>query len=103
MVVFVVKQYAVREAKKKAVREAKIGRCAVRKGGGGCHPHIYHVNYNHTINTDQNLIKASFTLSQCTNPVSPGSLQLSGQSVFIYPGSAMDHIRCGAKIDHGMS
>ena len=86
MVLFVVKRYAVREAKKRryAVREAKIGRCAVRKRGGGCHPHIYHVNYNHTINTDQSLIKASFTLSQCTNPVSPGSLQLSGPSVFIY-------------------
>jgi len=36
MVVFVVKRYAVREAKKwrYAVREAKIGRYAVRKGGG---------------------------------------------------------------------
>ena len=37
---FVVKRYAVREAKKwrYAVRKAKIGRYAVRKGGGGCHP-----------------------------------------------------------------
>ena len=37
MVVFVVKQYAVREAKKwrYAVRNAKIERYAVRKGGGG--------------------------------------------------------------------
>jgi len=36
MVVFVVKRYAVREAKKwrYAVREAKIGRYAVRKGKG---------------------------------------------------------------------
>jgi len=35
MVVFVVKRYAVREAKKwrYAVRKAKIGRYAVRKGG----------------------------------------------------------------------
>ena len=43
MVVFVVKRYAVREAKKwrYAVRNAKIERYAVRKGGGGCHPHIY--------------------------------------------------------------
>ena len=41
MVVFVVKRYAVREAKKwrYAVRNAKIERYAVRKGGGGCHPH----------------------------------------------------------------
>jgi len=40
MVVFVVKLYAVREAKKwrYAVRNAKIERYAVRKGGGGCHP-----------------------------------------------------------------
>ena len=37
MVVFVVKRYAVREAKKwrYAVRNAKIERYAVRKGGGG--------------------------------------------------------------------
>ena len=37
MVVFVVKRYAVREAKKwqYAVRKAKIGRYAVRKGEGG--------------------------------------------------------------------
>ena len=37
IVVFVVKRYAVREAKKRryAVRNAKIGRYAVRKGGGG--------------------------------------------------------------------
>jgi len=37
MVLFVVKRYAVREAKKRryAVREAKIGPCAVRKGGEG--------------------------------------------------------------------
>jgi len=37
MVVFVVKVYAVREAKKwrYAVRKAKVGRYAVRKGGGG--------------------------------------------------------------------
>jgi len=37
MVVFVVKLYAVREAKKwrYAVRNAKIERYAVRKGGGG--------------------------------------------------------------------
>jgi len=36
MVVFVVKRYAVREAKKwrYAVRKAKIGRYAVRKGEG---------------------------------------------------------------------
>jgi len=36
IVVFVVKRYAVREAKKKryAVRKAKIGRYAVRKGEG---------------------------------------------------------------------
>ena len=41
MVVFVVKRYAVREAKKwrYAIRNAKIERYAVRKGGGGCHPH----------------------------------------------------------------
>ena len=41
MVVFVVKRYAVRDAKKwrYAVRNAKIERYAVRKGGGGCHPH----------------------------------------------------------------
>ena len=41
IVVFVVKRYAVREAKKwrYAVRNAKIERYAVRKGGGGCHPH----------------------------------------------------------------
>jgi len=40
MVVFVVKRYAVREAKKwrYAVRNAKTERYAVRKGGGGCHP-----------------------------------------------------------------
>jgi len=38
---FVVKRYAVREAKKwrYAVRKAKIERYAVRKGGRGCHPH----------------------------------------------------------------
>jgi len=37
MVVFVVKRYAVREAKtwRYAVRKAKIGRYAVRKGGWG--------------------------------------------------------------------
>jgi len=37
---FVVKWYAVREAKKwrYAVRKAKIGRYAVGNGGGGCHP-----------------------------------------------------------------
>jgi len=37
MVVFVVKWYAVREAKtwRYAVRNAKIERYAVRKGGGG--------------------------------------------------------------------
>jgi len=42
MVVFVVKRYAVRNAKKwrYAVRNAKIERYAVRKGGGGCHPHL---------------------------------------------------------------
>jgi len=42
MVVFVVKRYAVREAKKwrYAVRKAKIGRYAVRKGGGGFHPQL---------------------------------------------------------------
>jgi len=41
MVAFVVKRYAVREAKKwrYAVRNAKIERYAVRKEGGGCHPH----------------------------------------------------------------
>jgi len=41
-VIFVVKRYAVRETEKwrYAVRNAKIGRCAVRKGGGGCQPHI---------------------------------------------------------------
>jgi len=40
MVVFVVKRYAVREAKKwrYAVRNAKIEQYAVRKGRGGCHP-----------------------------------------------------------------
>ena len=39
-VVFVVKRYAVREAKnwRYAVRKAKIGQYAVRNGGGGCHP-----------------------------------------------------------------
>ena len=43
MVVFVVKRYSVREAKKwrYAVRNAKIDRYAVRNGGGGCHPHVY--------------------------------------------------------------
>ena len=43
MVVFVVKRYAVREAKKwrYPVRNAKIERYAVRKGGGGCHPHVF--------------------------------------------------------------
>jgi len=43
MVVFVVKLYAVREAKKwrYAVRNAKIERYAVRKGGGECHPHCW--------------------------------------------------------------
>jgi len=37
MVIFVVKRYAVREAKtwRYAVRKVKIGRYAVRKGGGG--------------------------------------------------------------------
>jgi len=37
---FVVKRYAVGEAKKwrYAVRNAKIERYAVRKVGGGCHP-----------------------------------------------------------------
>jgi len=42
MVVFVVKRYAVREAKKwrYAVRKTKIRRYAVRKGGGGCHPQL---------------------------------------------------------------
>jgi len=42
MVVFVVKLYAVREAKKwrYAVRNVKIERYAVRKGGRGCHPHL---------------------------------------------------------------
>ena len=41
---FVVKRYAVREAKKwrYAVRMAKIGRYAVRKGGGGRHPHKWY-------------------------------------------------------------
>ena len=44
MVVFVVKWYAVREAKtwRYAVRNAKIERYAVRKGG--CHPHLSQVN-----------------------------------------------------------
>ena len=43
---FVVKRYAVREAKKwrYAVRKAKILRYAVRKGGGGCHPHESQIN-----------------------------------------------------------
>jgi len=43
MVVFVVKWYAVREAKtwRYAVRNAKIERYAVRKGGGGCHPLLF--------------------------------------------------------------
>jgi len=43
MVVFVVKRYAVCEAKKwrYAVRNAKIERYAVSKGGGGCHPRVY--------------------------------------------------------------
>ena len=47
MVVFVVKRYAVCEAKKwrYAVRNAKIERYAVRKGGGGCHPHKAPVAY----------------------------------------------------------
>jgi len=42
MVVFVVKRYAVHEAKKwrYAVRNAKIERYAVRKGGGGLSPSI---------------------------------------------------------------
>ena len=42
MVVFVVKRYAVHEAKKwrYAVREAKIGRYAVCKGGGGVSPSV---------------------------------------------------------------
>ena len=44
MVVFVVKWYAVRKAKKwrymYPVGKAKIGWYAVRKGGGGCHPPI---------------------------------------------------------------
>ena len=41
MVVFVVKRYAVCEANKLryAVRMSKIGRYAVRKGGGAFHPH----------------------------------------------------------------
>jgi len=41
VVFFVVKRYAVREAKqwRYAVRKAKIRRYAVRKGGGECHPH----------------------------------------------------------------
>jgi len=49
MVVFVVKRYAVREAKnwRYAVRNAKIERYAVRKGGGGCHPQ-YGVEIWHT-------------------------------------------------------
>jgi len=39
---FVVKRYAVRQAKKwrYAVRNAKIERYAVRNGGGACHPLI---------------------------------------------------------------
>jgi len=43
MVVFVVKRNAVCEAEKwrYAVRKAKLGWYAVRKGGGGCHPHVY--------------------------------------------------------------
>jgi len=47
MVVFVVKLYAVPEAKKwrYAVRNAKIERYAVRKGRGGCHPHLGVRNY----------------------------------------------------------
>ena len=47
MVVFVVKRYAVREAKKwrYAVRNAKIERYAVRKRGRGCHPHYNHDLY----------------------------------------------------------
>jgi len=47
MFVFVVKRYAVREAKKwrYAVRNAKIERYAVRKGGGGCHPHKWFIFY----------------------------------------------------------
>ena len=46
IVVFVVKWYAVREAKKwlYAVRNAKIERYAVRKGGGWCHPHDFILN-----------------------------------------------------------
>ena len=39
MVTFVVKRYAVREAEK--------WRYAVRKGGGGCHPHVW----KHLLNT----------------------------------------------------
>ena len=41
MVVFVVKRYAIREAKKQwryALRKAKIRRYAERKGGGRRHP-----------------------------------------------------------------
>ena len=48
MVVFVVKRYAVREAKKwrYAVRNAKIERYAVRKGEGGVT--LIHVDYANT-------------------------------------------------------
>jgi len=42
MVVFVVKQYAVREAKKMAVRSTQCQNRAVRstQRGRGCHPHV---------------------------------------------------------------
>jgi len=45
---FVVKRYAVREAKKwrYAVRKAKLGRYAVRNGGGGCHPQLFGYKYH---------------------------------------------------------
>jgi len=44
---FVVKWYAVREAKKwrYTVRKAKIWRYAVRKGGGGCHPQFCYMMF----------------------------------------------------------
>jgi len=66
MVVFVVKRYAVREAKKwrYAVRNAKIERYAVRKGGGGCHPPPYIGQYvSQTLNRYENIAKSvSFAL-----------------------------------------
>jgi len=69
MVVFVVKRYAVREAKKwrYAVRNAKIERYAVRKGGGGCHPLVFMFTAPPVFISDESILKVAAQLGQVTS------------------------------------